>query len=401
MNESLPRAGKRRHPVGVGGDVLSSGPDEPARVPRGLVAVAALLALLAVVQGARHLGRDGSRDGKGTTAQRRETPAPGGVAGSLPPVPSTGLQLLAGGRDLMTVETDTGAVSTLDDSGWRHRGQVVGLLSRTAGQVVVVRARNDPAIDRGSGHGADRAWLVPPRGPAQALGPANAVAPAGENAVALVAATPSAVSVRTLRLDPVVPIGGTVRLPPGTTVVAGSPLGLLVETRAGGAAALQLRDPRVGALLRTLARPAHALVADGRRVAWLRPGCDERCQVHLTDLRTGADQVVANVRGERVRTAALAADGRVALAGMFRLVATGFRGPALVVSGPAPSVVLSTPLASVPSVLAWSPSGYWLFLTDPPRTAVLAWARPDGSLFRVPAPSGLLADVAFLTVMQS
>jgi hypothetical protein len=374
----------------VGEDVLASGPDGPRRIPRTAVVLAAVLALTAGVQGVRQLAQQVEQDRADASAQAREpVPSPTVVQPSRTAVP-TRLRVLAGGEQLAVVRVATGEVSTLENSRWRHSGRVMAMLSRPAGQVALVREA------AGAAGRTDRAWLLPPQGPAVALGPASAIAPAGEDALAMVTATPSTVTVRTFGLDPVAATGRPVRLPPEATVVAAFSGVLMVEMPDRYLPALQLRSARTGAVIRTVARPGRALTSDGRRVGWLRPGCNDRCVVRVTDMRSGRDDVVAVLDGERVGAAAFGPDGLLALAGEVRLDVMKAREPALIISGPFPSMIQTVPLTHLPNALTWSRRGRWVVVTDPGQETLLAWRRTDGQLYRVAVPPGTLRGAAFL-----
>jgi hypothetical protein len=395
---TLPSRGRRAHAGGVGEDMLSSGPDEPTGIPRAAAVVAVLAVLVVGVQGARQLSHQVARDRADAADQApRPQPSPTAIDPLRRAVP-TQLRVLAGGEQLALVRVANGEVSTLENSRWRQRGPVMAMLSRPAGQVALTRTEDaGPAVQAG------QAWLLPPSGPAVALGPATAIAPVGEAALAIITGRPSAMTVRTFQLDPIAATGKPVRLPPEATVIAGSSAVLMVEMPDRGVPALQLRSARTGAVIRTVARPGHALTSDGNRVAWLRPGCDDRCVIRVTDLRTSLrlkwDDVLAVLDGERVGAAAFGPDGMFALAGEVRLQVMAPREPALLVSGAFPAMIQTVPLATLPNALTWSRSGRWVVVTDPGQDGLLAWRRLDGTLYRVAVPPGTLRGTAFLEAL--
>jgi hypothetical protein len=282
--------------------------------------------------------------------------APAAPAATRPAVLAevTAASLVLGAEDgLFRVDVDARRVRPVVLPGGGE-GTDVGLVRRD-GVVVAVRGGN--------------AYVAParPGRPAARLGPAS---------YALVSARPGRVWLVVQTGDPdrwfrvrEVALGGPAgsrvgaggALPLGQRPVAGVPGGLLVQLVGPGG--LAVWDSRTGRLRQRLATGSAVTVvaASGRRVAWV-----EGSTLHLGDLATGADRVVAAPAGSDgfAPAGAFAPDGRL-LAAITQVGFATRPALALVAVERASAVRVAGSDGALSDgcspCLAWAPEGDWVF----------------------------------------
>jgi hypothetical protein len=142
--------------------------------------------------------------------------------------------------------------------------------------------------------GAAQLFVAPFDGPVIALGPATHAFPAGPAVIGLERGTlPGPVTIR-LVSPAGQEIGGDAVLPTGTLALASTPRGLLLQADD----LLRVWDPETATVRTTLGPFRDFLGVQGSLVAWTRnTPCSLGCPLHVTDVATGADQVIASAPG--------------------------------------------------------------------------------------------------------
>jgi hypothetical protein len=316
-------------------------------------------------------------------------PAATAVAGPAPLAEATRASLFLDTDDgLFLVDPDRRSVRRVRLPGGGTGDGDGGLVGRDG---VVVAVRGGAAYAAASRSG---------RRPAVRLGPASyAIASASPGRVWLVEQTGdpdrwfrvrevaigragTAASVQSAAATPAA--GGA--LPLGQRPVAGTPGGLLVHL-VGPAGGLAVWDPRSGRLGRRLAAgtPLTVVVASGHAVAWV-----EGSALHLGDLATGRDQVVAPPGGSEGFAApgAFSPDGRT-LAAITRVGLSTRPALALVAVDRASAVRVGGSEGALSDrcspCLAWAPAGDWVFFSRlGPGFAIGAYRLGQAQALTVP-----------------
>jgi len=305
-------------------DILSRGGDrEPSQWPRRIAAIAVLIVLLAVV--VRHLPHNRAARPRhpeaGFTAGRalpvdHSTVAPGlpgqpnGVTGPFLPWAS-GLRLLVTGPQPSWYWPATGRVQLI---GGLPRDRSGYVFTRSDGGWAVQPA---PAFRRGcascAGPPSPVYYLADSARSVIQAGAANAVAPAASaGALWLISYPPGANPGTAAGLAREVsvagaPLGPPVRLPAGFVIDRATDRGLLLAPmiQRVGLTDYDLWDPGAAKVSRAF---NGVLAASAHEIAWTPP-CGRRCQMHVLDLATGRDTVVALPRGSSPANAAFSPDG--------------------------------------------------------------------------------------------
>ena len=214
---------------------------------------------------------------------------------------------------------------------------------------------------------AGAAWVTdPPGSEPRLLGPAaHVIAAETTGTVWLVRSGEMVVQLVDLSGDTVAP---AVILPEVRRLVASLSDGLLLVQRTDGT--LEVLDPATGGITFDGSEPADVAATQGSLVAWIAPCVKAGCPLHLTDVATGIDRVIAPPTGAPgwVRGGAISPDGKTLAAfvdaespeadkqSVATLVLvdveTGRLTPV-----PGSEVPFGEPIVAA----AWSPTSGWLF----------------------------------------
>jgi len=285
-------------------DVLSQGGDrEPSRWPRRLAAIAVLVVLAVVI--VWHLPRGSAAPAHGPAIAVTD-----GIIG--PALPwAASLRLPVTGEQPAWFWPATGRVEPISGLP-RDRS---GYLFIRVGGGWAVQAGSAMQLGCGGCAGrrlpvyflADRAQSVTEVGTADKVAPAATAGalwltsyPPGAD-LSTAAGTAQEVSVAGA------PLGPQVRLPAGYVIDQATGRGLLLAPviQRRGARAYMLWDLATAQVSRTF---EGVIAASASEIAWT-PGCAPACRVHVLDLATGRDTVVALPRGSSVANGAFSPDG--------------------------------------------------------------------------------------------